>query len=153
MAFHLKQKGVVVQGSIGRLISTSNVLDQSTTPKQILNHVSLSAHLRVEYLVFSCSHGWRSAFQVLLASLLFDLVQGGARLIGCCNGLLRPVVYQFVKIIGERASLVVAVVGLDLSKPCDWLRRRRGRGCGERRLRRRRLTGGSLSGGGVERRP
>lgn len=72
----------------------------------------------------SCSHGWRFALQVLLASLLFDLVEGGAWLIGCRNSLLRPVVYQLVKIVGERASLVVAVVGLDLSEPCDWLGRR-----------------------------
>lgn len=75
------------------------------------------------HLMCSCSHGCSSAFQVLLASLLFDLVQGGAWLMGCRYGLLCPVVYQFVKVIGKRASLVVAVVGLDLSKPCKWLRR------------------------------
>lgn len=73
----------------------------------------------------SCSHGRRSfAFQVPLASLLFDLVQGGSWLIGCCHSLLRPVIDQFVKIVRERASLVVAVVGLDLSEPCDRLSRR-----------------------------
>lgn len=55
--------------------------------------------------------------------MLFDLVQGGPRLIGRRHGLPRPVVHEFVQVIGERASLVVAVVGLDLSEPRDWLRR------------------------------
>lgn len=118
--------------------------------KQILNHLSLSARFHFKYLMCSCYHAWRSALQVLLASLLFDLVEGGAWLIGCCNGLLRPVIDQFVKIISECASLVVAVVGLDLSEPCDWLRRWWGCGRGERRLC---LTGICLSCGGVERRP
>lgn len=88
----------------------------------IVTHPSLSAHVRFKYLMRSCSHGWRSVFQVLLASLLFDLVQGGSRLTGCGHSLLRPVVDQLVKIVGECAPLVVAVVGLDLSEPRDWLR-------------------------------
>lgn len=82
-------------------------------------------------VAFGLVRGRRSGLQVLLPPLLFDLVEGGARLIGRRpHGLLRPVVHQFVKVVGERASLVVAVVGLDLSEPCDWPGRRRGGGGG-----------------------
>lgn len=103
----------------------------------------------------SCSCAPGSASQVLLAPLLSDLVEGGARLGGgrrrCRRHRLpRPVVDQLVQVVGERASLVVAVVGLDLSEPVDWLRergRRRGRGRGAGRLR---LAGGWLSRGSVE---
>lgn len=109
----------------------------------------LAEHLQFKYLMVSCScAGHCPTFHALLASLLPDLVQGGAGLTGCCNSLLCPVIHQFVKIIGERASLVVAVVGLHPSELRNWLRRRRGCGCGGLRL-----TGGCLSPGGVERRP
>lgn len=100
--------------------------------------------------MWSCSHRWCFTFQVPLLSLLFDLVQRGSWLLGCCDRLLCPVIQQFVKIISKSASLVVAVVGLDLSKSCDWLGRRWGCGCGEWGLW---LTGGWLSSGGAERRP
>lgn len=90
----------------------------------------------------SCSHRRRFALQLLL---LFQLVHG-SWLIGCSDSLLCPVVQQFVEVVGERASLVVAVVGLNLSQSCDWLRGRSGRG-------ERRLTGGRLGRGGAEGRP
>lgn len=101
----------------------------------------------------SCSCARGSASQVLLSLLLSDLVEGGARLGGGRHRLPRPVVDQLVEIVGERASLVVAVVGLDLSEPVDWLRmgrRRRGHG---RRACRLGLAGGRLSRRSVERRP
>lgn len=70
---------------------------------------------------------------------------------GCCHRLLCPVIDQFMKIIGERASLVVAVVGLDLSEPSDWLRRRQGCGRGVGRLGWLGLAGGCPRHSGVER--
>ncbi len=97
----------------------------------IRNPLSQTAHLHFDYLLCCCTHRWCSALQVLQASLLFDLVQGGSWLTGRRDRLLRPIIYQFVKIVRERASLVVAVVGLDLSKACDWLRRWGGCGCRE----------------------
>lgn len=61
------------------LLSTPNNPRSKHKPKkQILNHLSLSAHLHFKYLMCSCYHAWCSALQVLLASLLFDLVEGGA---------------------------------------------------------------------------
>lgn len=86
----------------------------------------------------SCSCAPGSASQILLSLLLPDLVEGGAGTRGGRHRLPRPVVDQFVQVVGERASFVVAVVGLDLSEPVDWLRVggwRRGRGPGARRLR------------------
>lgn len=137
MAFHLKQKAVGNSCSI-----TDNI---KIAPKGL----HLAEHLQFKYLMWSFSCPWRCpAFHVLLASLLSDLVQGGAGLTGCCNSLLCPVIHQFVKIVGECASLVVAVVGLYPSELWNWLRRRWWRRC-----RGLRLTGGCLSPSGVERRP
>lgn len=75
----------------------------------------------------SCSCTPGSASQVLLSLLLPDLVEGGARVGRRRHRLPRPVVHQLVQVVGERASLVVAVVGLDLSEPVDRLRMRRWR--------------------------
>lgn len=123
------------------------------TPKRSSGRLLLTTPPHLEYLMHSCSCARGSASQVLLSLLLSDLVEGGARLGGGRHRLPRPVVDQLVEIVGERASLVVAVVGLDLSEPVDWLRmgrRRRGRGRCACRLG---LAGGRLSRGSVERRP
>lgn len=124
-------------------------------PKRSCGRLLLIAPPRLEYLMHSCSCAPGSASQVLLALLLSDLVEGGARLRRGRrrHRLPRPVVDQLVQVVGERASLVVAVVGLDLSESVDWLRmrrRRRGRGGGARRLR---LARDRLCRGSVERRP
>lgn len=103
-----------------------------------------------QYLIRSCSRARSSALQVLLPFLLFDLVEGGAGLVGRRDRLLRPVVHQFVKVVGERAPLVVAVVRLDLSESRDGLRRWRWRG---RQERRRGLAGDRRSSAGAQRRP
>lgn len=74
------------------------------------------------YLNCASTHTCRRALQVLMPLLLFDLVKGRAGLRNGTERLFCPVVNQLVQVFGERPLLVIAVVGLSLSKCCEWLR-------------------------------